>query len=269
MPLIPHFMKKLFLLISIFGYSFNSFSQIDTLTAPATSPAPVTPNTSQAKGKVKKDWSKVDLGNRSNDHLMIQVGYDKWAGKPDSIKTKGFSRSINAYFMLDFPFKTDPRFSVGLGAGISGSSTYFDKTIVEIAGSGTKLDFNNVADTSYFKKFKLTNVFAEVPIELRFTADPEHNSKSWKFVVGAKIGTMLNAHTKGKTLLSKSGSTINAYTRKENSKRYFNSTRLAGTARIGIGVFSIFGVYQINPFLKEGAGPDIHPYTVGIGISGL
>jgi hypothetical protein len=248
-------MKKLFLLISIIGCSVIAFSQTDSLSPKLTA--------------VKKDWSKVNMGNRSNDHLMIQVGYDKWAGKPDSIKTKGFAHSINVYFMLDFPFKTDPRFSVGLGVGVSGSSNFFNKTIVEVAGSGTKLNFRNVADSNYFKKFKLSNVYAEVPVELRFTPDPEHNSNSWKFALGAKIGTMINAHTKGKTLLNKSGGTINAYTRKENSKRFFNTTRLAGTARIGYGVFSLFGVYQINSFLKEGAGPNIHPYTVGIGISGL
>ena len=218
---------------------------------------------------VKKDWSKITLANRANDHFMVQLGYDMWAGKPDSIKTKGFAHSINAYFMLDLPFKTDPRFSIGLGVGVSGSSIFFDRTIVEVAGPGTKLDFNNVADTSHFKKFKLATVYAEVPLELRFAPDPEHNFNSWKFAIGAKIGTMINAHTKGKTLQNRSGNTINAYSRKENSRRFFNSTRLAGTARIGYGVFSVFGTYQINNFLKEGAGPDIHPYSVGIGISGL
>jgi hypothetical protein len=236
-----------------------AFSQIDS-TAP---PVPL-------KASGKKDWSKVTLANRANDHFMIQLGYENWAGKPDSLKTKGFAHSINVYFMLDFPFKTDPRFSVGLGAGVSGSSTYFDKTAVQIANpNSTKLIFNNVSDTNYYKKSKLATVYAEIPLELRFTADPEHNASSWKFVVGAKIGTMINAHTKNKTLMSKSGGTINAYTMKESSKRFFNTTRLAATARIGYGVFSLFGVYQINNFLKDGAGPNIHPYTIGIGISGL
>ncbi|MBC7874932.1 MAG: outer membrane beta-barrel protein, partial [Ferruginibacter sp.] len=152
---------------------------------------------------------------------------------------------------------------------VSGSSTFFDKTIVEVAGPGAKLDFNNVADTNNFKKFKLSTVYAEVPLELRFTPDPEKNGSSWKFAVGAKIGTMLNAHTKGKTLLTTSGSTLNAFARKESSKRFFNSTRLSGTARVGYGVFSVFSAIQINTYLKDGAGPAIRPYTIGIGISGL
>ncbi len=289
--IITSFMKKLLLVTSLLGSYLFSLAQIDTtkpltpttydtltpLRAQPQTASPVTTMQSDTLKPIipkkastgKKDWSKVSLANRSNDHFMVQLGYDKWAGKPDSIKTKGFAHSINVYFMLDFPFKTDQRFSVGLGAGVSGSSTPFDKTIVQVAGAGSKLVFKNVADTNYFKKFKLSTVYAEIPIELRFATDPENNGKSWKFALGGKVGTMINAHTKGKNLLNKSGNTLNAYTMKESSKRFFNSTRLAATARVGIGVFSLFGVYQINSYLKEGAGPEIHPYSIGLTLSGL
>lgn len=265
LPFITLFMKTLLLLILTCGIYTLAFSQTDSLTPKTVSP----PATTVTPTPKKKDWSKVNISNRSGDHFMVQLGYDKWSGKPDSIKTKGFAHSINVYFMLDLPFKTDPRFSVGIGVGVSGSSTYFSKTIVGIAGAGTKLAFKNVADTNYYKKFKLSTVYAEAPIELRYAVDPENINKSLKFALGAKIGTMINAHTKGKNLLSRSGSTLNSYTYKESSKRFFNSTRLAATARVGIGVFSVFGVYQINNFLKEGAGPDIRPYSVGISLSGL
>jgi hypothetical protein len=254
-------MKKLALVFTALSLSLFSIAQSDTLT-------PVGAAVPQPK-PAKRDWSKLSMANRANDHFMIQLGYDKWAGQPDSIKTKGLSRSLNVYFMLDFPFKTDPRFSIGLGVGVSGSSIFFDKQTVGVAGSTTRLWFRNVADTNHFKKYKLATTYAEVPVELRYTSDPEHNGKSWKFVVGAKIGTMINAHTRGKTLQNKAGSTINAYTLKESSKRYFNGTRLAATARIGYGLFSVFGTYQINQFLKEGLGPQLHPYSIGIGISGL
>lgn len=258
-------MKKLLLLIFTIATYSLSYAQIDSL--------PVRTDSVDSRPKVtrgvKRDWSKVNVGNRSNDHFMIQVGYDSWAGKPDSIKTKGLSRSLNIYFMLDFPFKTDPRFSIGLGAGISGSSIYFDKTIIGIAGAGSKLDFRNAVDTNHYKKYKLATTYAEAPVELRFTADPQNNSKSFKVAVGAKIGTMLNVHTKGKNLQNKSGVTLTPFTIKENSKRLFNTTRLAATARVGYGVFSLFGSYQVNTFLKDGAGPELHPYSIGIAFSGL
>ena len=217
----------------------------------------------------KKDWSKVSLGNRSGDHLMVQLGYEGWSGKPDSINMKSLSRSVNVYFMLDFPFKTDPRWSIAIGAGIGSSNVYFDKTIVQVAGSGSQLNFRNVTDTNQFKKFKLSMTYAEAPVEIRYTVNPEKSGGSFKVALGAKIGTMLNAHTKGKNFQSKSGTTINAFTVKETSKRFFNTTRLSGTARVGYGNFSLFANYQITNLIKDGAGPVIHPYTLGLTLSGL
>lgn len=219
--------------------------------------------------KSKKDWSKVNLAGRANDHFMIQVGYDGWANKPDSIVTTGIGRHLNVYFMLDFPFKTDPRFSVGLGAGIGSSNIFFDKMEVKIAGTTPTMEFRNVADTNHFKKYKLANVWAELPVELRFVANPENSNRSWKFAMGAKIGTMLNAHTKGKNLQTKSGSSINQYTFKESTKRYFNTTRLSAMARVGYGNLTLHGAYQITTLIKENQGPQVRPYSIGLTISGL
>jgi hypothetical protein len=87
--------------------------------------------------------------------------------------------------------------------------------------------------------------------------------------VGAKIGTLINAHTKGKELQSKSGSTLNNYTVKENTKRFFNQNRVSVTGRIGYGNLSLFGSYAVTPLFKEGFAPAIRPLTVGIMLSGL
>ena len=44
---------------------------------------------------------------RSNDHFMFQIGYTSWQGKPDSIHTSGLPRSINLYFLFDYPSLQD------------------------------------------------------------------------------------------------------------------------------------------------------------------
>ena len=111
--------------------------------------------------------------------------------------------------------------------------------------------------------------YLEIPIELRFTSNPGNSGNSWKFALGAKVGTLINLHTKGKILENKNNSVINSYTAKENGKRYFTGTRLMGTARIGYGIFSLFGSYQLNNVLKSGYGPDMKLYQVGITLSGL
>jgi len=222
----------------------------------------------------KKDWSKVSLANRPNDHFMLQLGYNGWASAPDTINTKGIPRSFNMYFMFDFPFKTNPRFSVGIGAGLGTDNYYLDKQTIDIAGKNSnQLSFKR--DSTYFKKYKIATTFLEIPVELRFAADPENPNKSWKAAIGAKVGTMLSAMTKGKNLMNSKGGTILAYTEKIKSKRYFNSTRLAVTGRISKGVFGIYGMYQVNQLFKDGAAPassglqDIRPFQIGITISGL
>jgi hypothetical protein len=111
--------------------------------------------------------------------------------------------------------------------------------------------------------------YLEVPVELRFSSNPGKSSKGLKFAIGGKVGTLINLHTKGKDLQDKNNKIINSYIAKDNNKKYFNGTRLMGTARIGYGIFSLFGAYQLNSVLKEGAGPDMKLYQVGISISGL
>jgi hypothetical protein len=220
--------------------------------------------------KKKEDWSKVVL-DRAGDHFMIQGSWDNWSNTPDSIKNlqQGFSRGANVAIMMNKPFKSDPRWSMAFGIGISNSNIYFEKTSVDLKSATIRLPFKNLSDTNHFKKYKLANTYAEAPIELRYTFDPVNQKKSYKLALGLKVGYMLNAHTKGKDLQSKAGASLNEYTEKINKKTYFNNTRLAATARAGIGNFSVFGSYSITTLLKDVAGPPIRPYQVGLCISGL
>ena len=56
----------------------------------------------QEKETTKK---KIDLSNRPNDHLVIQLGHTTWSGVPDTIAMGNFSKSFNLYFMFDYPLK--------------------------------------------------------------------------------------------------------------------------------------------------------------------
>lgn len=260
-------MKKLLLTLACIISLQAVYSQIPPATPSTDStvtPAQTAPTTPLQKIR------KIDMSNRSNDHVMLQYGFDNWAGTNDSTKPSGFSRFFNAYVMLDKPFKTNPKWSVGLGLGIGSSNMFFKNTYVNVKSTTTTLPFTKVDSSNHFKKFKLTTVFLEAPVELRFSSNPENSNKAFKVALGVKVGTMLKAYTKGKTLLDKNGNTINNYIAKESSKRYFNSTRLAATARIGYGIFGLYGAYQITSFLKDAAGPaEIRPYSIGIYVSGL
>jgi Outer membrane protein beta-barrel domain len=215
--------------------------------------------------------NKTDLASRAGDHILLQLSSDRWLGAPDSIssRTKGLSRGLNLYVMIDKPFKSNPKLSTAFGVGVSTSSMFFKNTGIDVKAAGARLPFSKLDTLNHFKKYKLALAYLEIPIEIRFNANPEGNNKSMKFALGAKVGTLLNVHTKGKTLLDRNGKTIGSYSEKETSKRFFNSTRLSLTGRVGYGIYSLFASYQINNLLKDGAGPEIKPLQIGITISGL
>lgn len=207
----------------------------------------------------------------SGDHFMLQISSDHWLGAPDSISSrrKGLSRGFNAYIMLDKAFKKSPKYSLGLGLGISNSNIYFDKYSIEIKGSGDKLLFKDLEKTERFKKYKLATTFVELPLELRFNSNPENPNKSFKFAIGGKIGLLVNAHTKGKNLQDNTGRTLNEYTEKISSRRFFNTNRISATARAGFGNFSLFGSYALTGIFKENVAANMYLLQVGLTISGL
>lgn len=206
-----------------------------------------------------------------SDHFLFQLSSDRWLNAPDSIDDarRGNSRGANFYFMIDKPFHSNKKFSAAFGLGISTSHIFFEKTDVQISGKTPELRFANVQGQNYFKKYKVATTYLELPVELRFSSKPSDPSKSIKVALGARVGTLLNAHTKGKTLRDASGNTINSAIQKISARSYFNSNRLAATFRIGYGNYTLFGAYMLTPVLKDGAGADMRLLQVGFSFSGL
>ncbi|MFT4153352.1 outer membrane beta-barrel protein [Parafilimonas sp.] len=253
--------KKFFLLFLSVAAFVMAKAQVDTSLS----------NVMPAPAAKKKNWSKLDLSTRANDHFMVQFGYDMWPEVPDSINTTGFSRHFNIYIMLDKPFQNSPHLSAGLGIGVGTSNIFFSGTYVNLKSTGSTLPFDDVSESYHFKKFKLSTGYVEVPVELRYSAKPAQPDKGFKMAFGIKGGLLLTAHTKGKNYVDGDGTSIYSknYIQKESDRHFINSTRFAATGRIGFGHVSIDGSYQITSFLKAGAGPAIHPVSIGLTLSGL
>lgn len=253
----PEFMKKTTLLLAGLLWLAGAFAQEkkkDSLKAP------------------KKDWRKLDLSNRPGDHILIQYGADTWMNRPDTIRQGGgLSRHFNLYFMLDKPFKTDPRFSLGLGVGVGSSNIFFDRMAFNLNGTTPQIPIRRLDSLPRFDKYKLTTVYAEIPVELRYFSQPDKPNKSFKAAIGLRVGTMLKAQTKGKGLEDGNGNALrdrNAVT-KESGRRYMNGTRISATARVGLGNFSLHAAYQLTQTFRETQGPPVRPFSIGLTISGL
>ncbi len=250
-------MKKiLFGCVFLFGVMFVNAQSTDTT----------------GKGH-KKNWTKFDLSNRANDHFMIQYGYDGWIGTPDTTSPSGFSRHFNFYFMIDKPSKTNQHISLAYGLGLGSSNIFFTNKYINLESQTPTLPFTDVTEASiqHYKKFKLTTIFAEAPLEARYSTNPAVPDKGYKFAAGVKLGYLITSYTKGKNAIDGTGNSIYGptYKEKEYDTRFINHARVAATLRFGIGNFSLDGSYQITNFLKPNTGPVINPFSIGLTVSGL
>ena len=217
---------------------------------------------------------KLDLTGRPADHFVLEFqNIALISGKPDSVNTSGFSRNFNIYFMYDKPFATNPKYSVSFGGGIGTSNIFFDDhTYVDVKSPANTLPFRTIdAASNHFSKFKVSTIYLEAPIEIRYYSNPAKPNSSWKTAIGFKLGTLLKAYSKGKNMVSSSGTSINGkgYVQKEQNKRFFNSTNVAISGRVGYGIFGISVTQNLTPLLRDGYGPVMHKFSVGFTISGL
>ncbi len=205
-----------------------------------------------------------NVAKPSRDYLMFQLTYENWSKTPDSVKTTGLGRGFNAYVCYDFPIKKS-NFSFAAGIGIGTANIYFDNQQVNFTDTGTlgkQVTFS--PESKDYKKFKLTTAYLEAPFELRFFGNKINRNKGFKAAIGLRVGTLVGAHTKGKFTVD--GTKTNE---KIDSRRYLDNWRFATTFRIGYGNFSLMGTYNLNALFKEGQGPDVVPYSLGICITGL
>jgi hypothetical protein len=104
------------------------------------------------------------------------------------------------------------------------------------------------------QKTKLSTGYVTVPLLLEFQLPRE--SGLW-LSVGVIGGIKMGSHTKVK---------INDVKTKDHNDFNINPFRGGTTARIGYKGFNLFGTYYFTEFFKDGRGPVMNPFAIGIGI---
>ncbi|MCH5599932.1 hypothetical protein [Niabella ginsengisoli] len=127
-------MKKFLFAACALFFAGSLFAQVDTTVSPVL----------VVSEPAKKPKKKYNLTNRANDHFLLQLGYTNWLDTPDSINTKGLSRSINAYFMFDFPFKSSPQLSAAIGLGVGSDHVFLDNNFADVKGRTSTMRFYGV-----------------------------------------------------------------------------------------------------------------------------
>jgi hypothetical protein len=146
------------------------------------------------------------------------------------------------------------------GMGLEWNNYYFRKDITLIPG------IDSVAatlDNVNYSKNKLTTNFVTLPLFIEFNT---HKKQKKSFHLGAGLvgGYLYRSHTK--QLFEEAGTT---YKRKIFENYNLATFRYSAMIRVGYGKFNIFANYALSGLFKDGTGPEIHPYSIGITVIGF
>lgn len=261
--------SPLFLLAQQDTVSTNS-----TLQDTAKNVSPTTTSSTKTKDSSLKAslWPLWELQRRANDHVMLQVGYLMWLNRPANVIPKGMPNTVSLYAMYDFAFRSNPRFSVALGLGVTWQHMYFASSskVIDYSNPAQRTDpFSDLSATNHFKTNRFMQFYINVPaIEFRYVSNPKNTNKAFKASIGGSYGWMVFSQAIGKNLVDAQGNSINNIKQKFVSNRFLSTGGVLVTARVGWGPVSAFVSYQPTSIFTS-SGPNVQTVTVGISLGGL
>ena len=180
------------------------------------------------------------------------------------------SRTINVYYTYELRI-AQSKFSVVPGIGLSLERYKFKNGATLGYDEEDSLKLLLPAETAITgeRKSQLITNYVDVPLELRFTSNPDDPNRAFKAAIGGRIGYMYDVFSKMKYK-------ADGETKQLKDKQNFNLNRFryGVYGKLGIGNFSVFGYYNLTPLFEEGEGPyqgnvvtDFQTVTVGISLS--
>lgn len=202
----------------------------------------------------------------SRDRLVLDLNWNGWMNHPDSVEVDWYSRGLNAYLMYDLQFGKS-NFSIAPGFGLGFDNIYNNSRLSANDSLGTLI--TPINDSIQYSKNKLSTVFLDVPLELRFRSKPNSKNKSFKIGLGAKLGLLISSYTK----YAGEGNTFGLQDPEVKLKKYripnMEKLRYGLTARIGYGPYNLVCFYGLSKLFEDGRGPGMSPITIGFSINGL
>ena len=185
----------------------------------------------------------------------------------DGINVKPIrSGGVTTALFWDKPMGRSP-ISVALGFGFSSFNIHSRSSLTVDAVSGGSI-FKKLPDSIDISRNKISLNYLEIPLEIRFRTRPNTKNQSFKLALGFKAGYLIQSHTKYK------GDDLNTKMVDKIKVKYFDLPNLSSwrygiTARIGYGMFNLYGFYSLQGlFTKTAPGqPNSQGLTIGIALT--
>ena len=185
--------------------------------------------------------------------FALELGFNFDSGAPEQFSL-GFwgSRTFNLYYQYELRIlKSNFSFVPGIGLSLERFKFNNDYTLDHDPADPRSIIMIPPGESIYpnTKKSQLITNYIDVPLELRFSTNPDDPARSFKVSFGGRIGYMYDSFTKIKYK-------EDTQVKKIKDKQEYNLSplRYGLTARLGIGAFSLFGYYNLTPLFEEGEG---------------
>jgi len=203
--------------------------------------------------RFKGHWAAIEMGINS----FANVNYKGFT--PDYFmdlnQNKSFEVGIN-FLRYSIGLQKDKR-NIGLvtGLGLTFNDYRFSNPYtIEIVDGKVS---SKLIDQTVLSKSKLSTSYLTVPLMLEFQIPVNGHDKMFYFSGGMIGGLKMGSHTKVKIDGDKS---------KSRGDFNINPFRYGATARFGYKGINLFGTYYFSTFFKDGRGPEMYPFTIGIGL---
>lgn len=296
-------MKTIYLLTCMLVIMGLSALAQDTVRVNVLGKNMVTVVESGAKTDVKIGNNTIDIRDNAKDTVKIRVGKktmvitegkhdttinynkDKEAKGSGHDKFKGhwdaFEIGVNSFAKVDYTGYPTPNFmdlnhnkSLEVNLNVVKISIGLQKNHTSVGlVTGLGLNFNDYRfsnsytiknDNGYvvavpitdahLQKTKLSTGYLTAPLLLEFQLP---KSTGMWMSVGVIGGIKIGSHTKVK---------IDDKKNKDRNDFNINPFRGGVTARVGHKGFNVFGTYYFTPFFRDGRGPVMQPFTIGVGL---
>ncbi|MGY6557835.1 MAG: porin family protein [Nitritalea sp.] len=232
-------------------------------------------STQSEENTVKKTRERTPVGGRPDlkGDLFIDFGFNLLNNRPAELNTRFFaSRTLNVSYQYPIPIfgeRSGFSFNPGIGIGSDRMGLRADSTFVAdpVLGPGSSA-FASIrglyGDDIQIRRNNFVANYLDIPLEFRYHFNKSDYSRSFKIAVGAKVGLLMNAHTKV------------AYTDPDGNRRQIKDRQSYGLNPIRYGVytriafpgFNFWGYYGLNNIWKEGRGPlNTEANQINFGIS--
>jgi hypothetical protein len=206
--------------------------------------------------KFRPHWAGFEMGFNGYFSEDMSLSIPKEYSFLELNYVKSLNVNINFVEIGANIFKN--RFGVVSGLGLQWNNWRFDNDVVLSPDSAQIYGYHDKSIDSYIKS-KLTASWLRLPVFFEYQTSKLNHKNQFYVSAGAVLGLRLGAHSKQVHFQDGDRSKPKIY-----DDFHLNPFKVDAEIRIGWGMINLFANYSITTMFKDGEGPVLHPYTIGL-----